>query len=165
MTVSRYTELLVPLLGFEGSLPAGYEKLTPDEACRARKGVLIAQGLSSFADADCPQCLTRCLLADVTFELVRRQYNMTAVTCAEKIRLLAEAGFLAAGEPTECVPANEVLRLLQLPFFTSAVAAYFGIRPPLGTQPTDIVSDPFFYYRIKNVTEETASPILPSRKK
>lgn len=164
MTVGRYTELLVPALGLESRLPPAYKDLGAAEACQVRRSVLVAHGLEAFAHADCSQCVTRCLLAEVTFELVRRQYNFTAVTCEDKIRLLAEAGLVTAGEPGECLPANDVLRLMQLPAFTAAVAAYAAGRP-MGTQPNDLLTDPFGNYRLKNVTEETASPIYPSRKK
>jgi len=164
MTVSRYTELLVPALGLESRLPDAYKGMSPDEACGVRRAVLVAHGLEAFADADCSRCVTRCLVAEVTFELVRRQYNFTAVTCDDKIRLLAEAGFITPGEPGQCLPANDVLRLMQLPAFTAAVAAYAAGKP-LGTQPGDLLTDPFGNYRLKNVTEETASPIYPSRKK
>lgn len=165
MTQGAFVEVLIPVLGMENRLPPDLANLPPETAFRLETSLLAANGLPGFSLVAQNQLVTRGFLADVVFELVRRNLGIFAAATSDKIRLLAERNIMLTGNETDVLTRDEILAVLNQPVLAQAIAAFYSMPPYLGTGVTDSVNDPFGAYRVKNVTEQVLSPILPSSKK
>lgn len=166
LTLREFMEMLIPALGLETKLPPDLDKYPDKKICDIEAAVLMNHGFPYFQGQDCEQCAQLGQLGDVLYELIYRKLGLCELSEQEaKLDQLEEKDYLEGGSPNRCLLECEARRILEQPFFRDAATAYSKLPPYLGSNPDDPIVDLLGSYRIKNVTEEPASPILPSKKK
>jgi hypothetical protein len=152
MTKGKFVDLLIRVMGLEGKLPSGVEKLSPDDLYRVQAEILAERGLVQFVGTNRKEKLRKGELADILYDAVVKVPE--PLTIIEKIAFLAERGLIKKGKPTEAMTEEEVLSALGAPELVSAIIETYTPAPVPEVTKGELP-------QIKELYEEPASPITP----
>jgi hypothetical protein len=152
MTKGKFVDLLIRVMGLEGELPPGAEKLSADDLYRVEVEVLAKRGLLDFIGTNHREKLTRGELANILYSAVVKVPER--LTIFQKIDFLAERGLMRKGKPTEFMAENEVLDALRIPELVLAIVETY--MPPPFPEVTRRELP-----KIEELYEDPASPITP----
>lgn len=152
ITKGKFVDLLIRVMGLEGELPPGAEKLSADALYGVEVEILAKRGLTQFIGTDCKEKLSRGELANVLYNAVVKVPE--PLTIVQKIAFLAERGIIRKGNPTEAMRENEVLSALRLPELVVAIVETY-MPPPVPEVTRGELP------QIEELYEDPASPITP----
>jgi hypothetical protein len=152
MTKGKFVDLLISVMGLEGELPPGAEKLSADDLYRVEVEILVKRGLTQFVGTDRRQKLTRGELADILYNAVVKVPE--PLTVIEKIAFLADRGLIKKGKPGEAMMEDEVLNALRLPELVLAIVETYTPAPVPELTRMELP-------KIEELYEDPATPITP----
>lgn len=152
MTKGKFVDMLIRVMGLEGELPLGAEKLSADDFYRVEVEILAKRGLLQFIGTDRRQKLRRGDLANVLYSAVVKVPESLTIT--EKIAFLADRGIIRKGKPGEAMMEKEVLSALRLPELVVAIVETYTPPPVPEVTRGDLPE-------IEELYEDPASPITP----
>lgn len=152
MTNGKFVDLLIRVMGLEGELPPGAEKLSADDLYRVEVEILAKRGITQFVGTTRKEKLRRGELANFLYNAVVKVPE--PLTIIEKIAFLAERGLIKKGKPGEAMTEEEVLSALQIPELVLAIVETY--MPPPFPEVTRRELP-----KIEELYEDPASPIAP----
>ena len=152
MTKGKFVDLLIRVMGLEGELPPGAEKLSADDLYRVEVEVLAKRGLLDFIGTNHREKLTRGELANILYSAVVKVPER--LTIFQKIDFLADRGIIKKGKPEEAMAEEEVLSALRIPELVLAIVETY--MPPPFPEVTRRELP-----KIEELYEDPASPITP----
>jgi len=152
MTKGKFVDLLIRVMGLEGKLPSGVEKLSPDDLYRVQVEILAERGLVQFVGTDREGKLRRGELAEILYDAVVKVPE--PLTIIEKIAFLAERGLIKKGKPMEAMTEEEVFGALRAPELVSAIVETYTPPPVPEVTKRELPA-------MEELYEDPASPITP----
>jgi len=152
MTKGKFVDLLIKVMGLEGELPPGAEKLSADDLYRVEVEILVRRGLVDFVGTNRNEKLRKGELADILYSAVVKVPE--PLTIVQKIAFLADRGIIKKGKPEEAMAEEEVLSVLRIPELVLAIVETY-MPPPFPEVARRELPE------IKELYEDPASPITP----
>lgn len=152
MTKGKFVDVLIRVMGLEGELPPGADKLSADDLYRVEVEILVRRGLVQFVGTDRKEKLTRGELANVLYNAVVKVPE--PLTIIQKIAFLADRGLIGKGKSGEAMTEEEVLSALRIPELISAIVETYTPPPVPEVTRRELPE-------IEELYEDPASPISP----